>query len=135
MKNVLRAFWKALPSKKIPAGTWLGSAALGSLNTAPKDVVLYWCNGFFSWRLRFGDVDLSSRADDEDDFVQEVRITKITKHPKYVEGVAYFDIAVLIIEPIEYTGYVRPVCLPSSKDFRVDEYDRVSKINYSLNLT
>ncbi len=83
---------------------------------------------FNSWRLRFGDVDLSSSADDEDDFVQEVTITKITKHPKYVEGVAYFDIAVLIIEAIEYTGYVRPVCLPTSKDFRVDEYDRVSKI-------
>jgi hypothetical protein len=84
-------------------------------------------NFFISWRLRFGDVDLSSSADDEDDFVQEVRITKITKHPKYVEGVAYFDIAVLVIEPIEYTGHVRPVCLPSSKNFRVDKYDGVSK--------
>jgi hypothetical protein len=84
---------------------------------------------FLSWRLRFGDVDLSSSADDEDDFVQEVRITKITKHQKYVEGVAYFDIAVLIIEPIEYTGFVRPVCLPSSKDFMVDKYDGVSKVN------
>jgi hypothetical protein len=98
--------------------------------------MLYYFNTIFlSWKLRFGDVDLSSSADDEDDFVQEVKITKITKHPKYVEGVAYFDIAVLIIEAIEYTGYVRPVCLPSSRDFRVDEYDRVSKINYSLNLT
>ncbi len=92
--------------------------------------MLYYFNTIFlSWKLRFGDVDLSSSADDEDDFVQEVRITKITKHPKYVEGVAYFDIAVLIIEPIEYTGHVRPVCLPSSKDFMVDKYDGVSKVN------
>jgi hypothetical protein len=88
-------------------------------------------NFFISWRLRFGDIDLSSRADDEDDFVQEVRITKITKHPKYVEGVAYFDIAVLEIEAIEYAGYVRPVCLPSSKDFMVDKYDGVSKMKTS----
>ena len=72
---------------------------------------------------------MSSSADDEDDFVQEVRITKITKHPKYIEGVAYFDIAVLEIEAIEYTGFVRPVCLPSSKDFMVDKYDGESKVN------
>ncbi len=80
---------------------------------------------FNSWKLRFGDIDLSSNTDDED-IVQELRITRITKHPKYVEGVAYFDIAVLEIEPIEYTGYVRPVCMPSSKDFNVDKYEGVS---------
>ncbi len=71
-----------------------------------------------------GDIDLSSNQDDED-FVQELRITKIIKHPNYVQGVAYFDIAVLEIEPIEFTGYVRPVCLPSSEGFREDKYDQV----------
>ena len=68
---------------------------------------------------------MSSNRDDEN-IVQEVRITKLTKHPNYVEGIAYFDIAVLEIEPIEYTGYVRPVCMPSSKDFSVDKYEGVS---------
>jgi hypothetical protein len=87
---------------------------------------------FISWRLRFGDIDLSSSTDDEDDFVQEVRISKITKHPNYVEGIAYFDIAVLEIEPIEYTGNVRPVCLPSSKNFREDKYEGVSKIRLTF---
>jgi hypothetical protein len=82
---------------------------------------------FLSWRVRFGDIDLSSNTDDKD-IVQEVRITKITRHPKYVRGVAYFDIAVLETEPIEFTGYIRPVCLPSSKDFSVDKYEGVSKI-------
>jgi hypothetical protein len=77
---------------------------------------------FNSWRLRFGDLDLSSNTDDAD-IVQELRITRIKKHPKYIEGVACFDIAVLEIEPIEYTGYVRPVCLPSSKDFNEDKYE------------
>jgi hypothetical protein len=79
---------------------------------------------FFSWRLRFGDIDLSSTQDDED-FVQEFRITKITKHPKYVQEIAYFDIAVLELEPVEITAHVRPICLPSSKDFRMDKYDQV----------
>jgi hypothetical protein len=69
---------------------------------------------------------LSSSTDDED-IVQEVRITKITKHPKYVEGLAYFDIAVLVIEPIEFTAYVRPVCLPSANNFSLDKYEGVSK--------
>ncbi len=42
---------KCCQAKK-PAGTWLRRAALGSLNTAPRDVVLFWCNVSFSWRLR-----------------------------------------------------------------------------------
>jgi hypothetical protein len=41
LKNVLWAFCKAFSGKKMPAVTWLGSAALGSLNTAPRDVVLF----------------------------------------------------------------------------------------------
>ena len=73
--------------------------------------------------MRLGDKDLSSEQDDDD--VQELKIVRIKKHPKYVQGVAYFDVAVLEIEPIEFTAYVRPVCLPNSKDFRVDKYDKV----------
>jgi hypothetical protein len=82
---------------------------------------------FYRWRVRIGDTDLNSNEDDEN-FVEEVRITKITKHPKYVEGVAYFDIAVLEIELIQSTGYIRPVCLPSPNDFSMDKYEGVSKI-------
>jgi hypothetical protein len=48
--------------------------------------------------VRFGDINLSTDRDDE--FVQEVRVTKIVQHPKYVRGVAYFDVAVL-----ETTGW------------------------------
>ena len=81
---------------------------------------------FLSWKVRFGDMDLSSLQDNED-IVQEVRITKIIKHPKYVQGVGYFDIAVLQIEPIEFTANVRPICLPSSTNFRLDKYDQVSQ--------
>jgi len=78
---------------------------------------------FYSWRLRFGDIDLSSSLDDED-LVQELNITKITKHPNYKQGVAYFDVAVLEVDPVEFTGNVRPVCLPTSKNFKVDRYEQ-----------
>jgi hypothetical protein len=52
-------------------------------------------------------------------------ITKITQHPKYVQGVAYFDIAVLEIELVKFTANVRPICLPSSKGFRIDKFNHV----------
>jgi glycosylphosphatidylinositol transamidase (GPIT) subunit GPI8 len=84
---------------------------------------------FYSWRLRFGDIDLSSSLDDED-LVQELNITKITKHPNYKQGVAYFDVAVLEVDPVEFTGNVRPVCLPTSKDFKVDRYEPVTLVYY-----
>ncbi len=74
---------------------------------------------------------MSSNQDDEN-IVQEQRITKITKHPNYVEGVAYFDIAVLEIEPIEYTAHVRTICLPSSKDFTVNKYEGVRQNHIDL---
>jgi hypothetical protein len=79
-----------------------------------------------SSRVRFGDIDLTTDTDDE--FVQEVRITKITQHPEYVQGVAYYDIAVLETELVKFTGNVRPICLPSSQDFRVDKYNQVQSI-------
>jgi hypothetical protein len=67
-------------------------------------------------------------TDTDDEFVQEVKITKIAQHPAYVKGKAYFDIAVLETELVEITGNVRPICLPSSQDFRVDKYDQVKFI-------
>ena len=70
---------------------------------------------------------MSSHLGDED-LVQEVKISKISKHPKYIHGVAYFDVAVLDVEPVEFTETVRPVCLRASRGFRVDRYEQVSKL-------
>jgi hypothetical protein len=77
-----------------------------------------------SSKVRLGDIDLST--DTDDDFVQEVKITKITQHPEYVQGRAYFDIAVLETELVKFTANVRPICLPTSKDFRVDKFNQVN---------
>jgi hypothetical protein len=73
--------------------------------------------------VRFGDIDLTTDTDDE--FVQEVKITKITQHPQYVQGRAYFDIAVLETELVKFTENVRPICLPTSKGFRIDKFNEV----------
>ena len=41
------------------------------------------------------------------------KVISWTQHPKYVSGRAYYDAAVAIADQlIEYTEYVRPVCLP-----------------------
>ncbi len=58
-----------------------------------------------------------------------MKITKLTQHPEYVQGVAYYDIAVLETELVKFTGNVRPICLPSSQDFRVDKYNQVKYLN------
>jgi hypothetical protein len=55
-----------------------------------------------------------------------VKITKITQHPQYENGKAYYDIAVLETELVTFSGNIRSICLPSSKDFRVDKYNKVN---------
>ena len=44
-------------------------------------------------------------------------------HPKYRQGSAYFDIAVLEMDqPISITNYVRPICFNFQGDEDVDKY-------------
>ena len=73
--------------------------------------------------MRFGDVNLKTSKDDE--FVQELKIKKISKHPKYIQGAAYFDVAVLEIELAKFSANVRQVCLPDSQTFSVDKFNQV----------
>ena len=73
--------------------------------------------------IRFGDVNLKTEKDDE--FVQEVKITKVIQHPKYNQGAYYFDVAVLEVDPVKLSANVRPVCLPDSQDFDVDKFNQV----------
>jgi hypothetical protein len=58
--------------------------------------------------------------------VQEFEIEKVYVHPKYMNGKAYYDIAVIIITPVSFTPRVRPICLPESSAFKIDKYDGVS---------
>ena len=41
------------------------------------------------------------------------KVLSWSQHPKYISGRAYYDAAVAVADQlIEYTEYVRPVCLP-----------------------
>ena len=54
--------------------------------------------------------------------VQEFAINEVFIHPNYKHGLAYYDVAVLIIPNVEFTSHVRPVCLPNPEDYRLDRY-------------
>ena len=71
--------------------------------------------------MRLGDFNHSSKADDG--YVQQFDIKEIFVHPKFINGIAYYDIAVLEIPTVEFTLHVRPICLPWSTVFNQDLYD------------
>ncbi len=75
----------------------------------------------FRWKVRLGDFNLTSKTDNEN--VQESSIKQIFKHPIYVLGIAYYDIAVLVITPVDFTIRVRPICLPKPSIFKLDQYE------------
>lgn len=54
---------------------------------------------------------------------QIFEIEKTFKHPKY-SGNAYYDIAVLQIAPVTFNAGLRPICLPDSSEFSLNEYDK-----------
>ena len=72
-------------------------------------------------KIRLGDNNLTSNTDDK--FVQEFEIEKIYKHPKYIQGRAYYDIAVLKIPLVKFTARVRPICLPNSDFLKINLYE------------
>ncbi len=48
-------------------------------------------------------------------------------HPKFSFPMAYHDVAVWeMSEPVSYTNFVRPICLPSSSNDDVDRYQGFS---------
>ena len=43
------------------------------------------------------------------------KVISWSQHPKYVSGRAYFDVAIAVADQIiEYSDYVRPICLPTT---------------------
>ena len=69
--------------------------------------------------LRFGDRDYNSTRDDS---VLQIRSEfKAHRHPKYEALIAYHDLAVLeLVEPLEFSTGVRPVCIPGESRQNVD---------------
>ena len=43
------------------------------------------------------------------------KVISWSQHPKYVSGRSYFDVAIAVADQIiEYSDYVRPICLPTT---------------------
>jgi hypothetical protein len=78
----------------------------------------------FSWKVVFGDINQLSTGDQKSP--KERKITRVTKHPKFHDGIAYYDIALLNIEEVQYSATLRPICLPDSNDFDPDKYAQVN---------
>jgi hypothetical protein len=77
--------------------------------------------------VRLGEANLLQSDDSKKKSPQHRKITGVTKHPKYYDGQAYFDIALLDVEEVQFSETVRPVCLLDSKDFKTDKYDGVRR--------
>ena len=57
----------------------------------------------------------AQKLSDTQEIHRENRTIKtLIKHPKYKEGKAYFDIAIIKLDkPVEFNIYIYPVCLPT----------------------
>ncbi|KAF4523003.1 hypothetical protein B566_EDAN007433 [Ephemera danica] len=67
--------------------------------------------------IRVGELDFSRT--DEAAAPQDVAVANITIHPEYRAPSFYHDLALLRLrEPVHYTAFVKPVCLPAPGDSR-----------------
>ena len=64
----------------------------------------------FRFKVRIGDRNHDSDLDDGN--VRVVEVVQSFVHPKYDSVKAYFDIAVLETEEVEFTRVIGPICLP-----------------------
>ena len=81
---------------------------------------------FFRVKIRIGDFNHASTADDRFAIIVEIQNTDIQKHPQFDGITAHFDVAVLTTEKIEFSSSIFPVCLPTTKFTYVSEYDERS---------
>ena len=54
-----------------------------------------------------------------------LNIKKIFIHPKYVTGLAYFDVAILETEPLNVSTSIQPICLPVQATGNLDDYEEL----------
>ena len=78
-------------------------------------------NFIFSWLIKLGDFDLQDSNDDDEVLERELNAKII--HPKNQRLQAYYDIALVKIDPVEFSSAIRTICLPSKPFSRVDVYD------------
>ena len=83
-----------------------------------------------------GEVDLDS--DPSDGLVFEMLNWQMIRHPKYVEGQMYYDVAMIFLDKrLDFDDRVRPICLPDAPrpdpDTRREEHASIiGKVAMSL---
>ena len=75
----------------------------------------------YSWIIRLGDFDLVDANDDSE--VIERELKNIIIHPKNKRLQAYYDVALVKIDPVEYGPAIRTICMPVESYSREDIYD------------
>ena len=60
---------------------------------------------------------------DDDRNAIEKEVQETFTHPKYEKGLAYYDAALLKIAYIEFTFFIRPICLPTTSSLDPYKYD------------
>ena len=63
---------------------------------------------FFSWIIRFGDIDNNELV--------ERNMGKIYLHPDYKTDQAYYDLAIVKVFHVDYSDTIAFICLPPSPD-------------------
>ena len=67
--------------------------------------ILQFC---FSWIIRLGDI--------ENEELVEHKIRKIYIHPDYLLGQAYYDLAMIRVDYVDYSSTISPICLSVRPD-------------------
>ena len=66
-----------------------------------------------------GVVDFSSQSGT----LYEISNWQKMRHPKYVDGKAYYDVALVYVEDkLDYNDFVQPICLPESVETDQDSH-------------
>ena len=61
--------------------------------------------------MRLGNSDLNLGRDSPNEEIRNVK--RLLTHPDYRSGRIYFDVGLAVAESrIEFTDYIRPICLP-----------------------
>ncbi len=81
-------------------------------------------NYVFFFRLlhvRFGESDLGSGFNENTTVIRAVKKTNI--HPHYNKNSAYFNLAILEIDPVPLSASIRTICLPERSSQNLHLYD------------
>ena len=70
--------------------------------------------------MRVGEFDLGAKGADRRGF--DLEIKEVVVHPFYEKGKPDLDVAVIVTNRIEFTPFLRPICLPSKESTDGDEY-------------